>query len=184
MECLSAVETLAANLVSSPGFGVVDSGCGRTLIGRETLAALEPMIQQKGYAKPTRYHSENTFRFGNGAVESSQQAVRIPCGIGHQYGIIDAAVISGHAPLLLGRPTLEKLKAQLDFSNGKMVVCGKETSMVTNPAGQLLVDVLAFPVSVTVRAPAMLQNRASSPVRINPLTRRGELKGNRKPKLH
>ena len=182
-ECLSAVETLAANLVSSPGFGVVDSGCGRTLIGRETLAALEPMIQQKGYAKPTRYHSENTFRFGNGAVESSQQAVRIPCGIGHQYGIIDAAVISGHAPLLLGRPTLEKLKAQLDFSNGKMVVCGKETSMVTNPAGQLLVDVLAFPVKCDRESTCHAAEPCLEPSAHQPSDQAGGIKGKQKTKI-
>ena len=38
-------EVMAASLVSSPGHGVVDSGCGKTLIGEETLRAMEPLLR-------------------------------------------------------------------------------------------------------------------------------------------
>ena len=40
-----SAEAFSAGLVSSPGYGVVDSGCGRTLIGRETLDHLTRAAQ-------------------------------------------------------------------------------------------------------------------------------------------
>ena len=88
----------------------------------------------------------NRFRFGNGQEETSERAVRIPVAISGTPGLIDAAVISGQAPLLLGRPTLEKLHVQLDFRSASMKLLKPEidASMATNDAGQLLVNILDF----------------------------------------
>ena len=74
-------------------------------------------------------------------------AVRIPVGVGKRVGAIDAAVISGRAPLLLGRPTLEKMNVVLDFGERKMRFLNQGTlvPMHTNSAGQLLIDVMDFP---------------------------------------
>ena len=104
--------SLAAKLISSPGYGVVDSGCGRTLIGSKTLEQLEVMIAAKGPWGIESYEADNTFRFGNGMVETTSRAVRIPVGLAKRYG-----VVAGSAPLLLGRPTLEKLHMNLDFKS-------------------------------------------------------------------
>ena len=140
-------EVCAAGLVSSPGFGVIDSGCGRTLIGKETLEALLGKLEQTTSRKAEKYEASNSFRFGNGATEVSQMAVRIPVGIGGINGLIDAAIISGRAPLLLGRPTLEKLNVSLDFRNKTMsfLDTNKMVPMKVNEAGQLLIDVMNFP---------------------------------------
>ena len=66
------------------------------------------------------YAAVNRFRFGHGQEETSERAVHIPVAISGTQGLIDAAVISGQAPLLLGRPTLEKLHVRLDFSSATM----------------------------------------------------------------
>lgn len=114
------VDIHAAGLVSSPGFGVVDSGCGKTLVGIETLLQLERMIDASGYG-PVRYaKEENTFRFGNGAIEKTDKIVHLPLGLGGRQGVIKAAVIQGAAPLLLGRPTLETLDVKLNFKDRVM----------------------------------------------------------------
>ena len=128
---------------------MVDSGCGRTLIGQETLLALTQKLATRTKLVPVEYHSDSSFRFGNGATEESNRAVRIPVGVGRKVGTIDAAIISGRAPLLLGRPTLEKMNMVLDFGGRKMrfLVQDAPIPMHTNSAGQLLIDVLDFPVS-------------------------------------
>ena len=43
-----AVEASEAMLVSSPGFGIIDSGCGRTLIGQATLGAFYRLLSEAG----------------------------------------------------------------------------------------------------------------------------------------
>ena len=55
-------------------------------------------------------------------------------------------MIEGQAPLLLGRPTLEKLKVQLDFNKKELQLLDLPTPlpMQTNSAGQLLLDVMNF----------------------------------------
>ena len=134
---LAACKVLSSGLVSSPGYGIVDSGCGRTLIGKQTLSQLEKLLPQHTARPVERYEARSSFRFGNGAREDSQLAVRI----------IDAAVTAGQAPLLLGRPTLEKMQVVLDFSHRCMKFLGQEQAipMHSNSAGQLLINILAFP---------------------------------------
>ena len=56
-------------LVSSPGFGVLDSGCGRSIIGEETLGEFEKMWKDRGIPKPSKpdwLPETNHFRYGNG----------------------------------------------------------------------------------------------------------------------
>eukprot|EP00435_Cladocopium_sp_Y103_P057558 s34_g19.t2 len=140
-----ATAVFASGLVQSPGYGVVDSGCGRTLVGQNTLDLLKPMIEKCGYGAVVSYQSDNSFRFGNGAVEKSTLAVKIPVGVAGRFGLIDAAVITGSAPLLIGRPTLEKLAAKIDFGEGVLHFLDTKAKMITNEAGQVLIDILDFP---------------------------------------
>lgn len=90
-------EVMAASLTSSPGKGVVDSGCGRTLIGAATLAAVQKMLGDRNLPTGEIYESENKFRFGNGAMETATQSVKLPVGLNGKFGLIDAAIISGNA---------------------------------------------------------------------------------------
>ena len=132
-------EVLGTGLVSSPGFGVVDSGCGRTLIGESTLQCFTDMLREKTARKPEIYPSASSFRFGNGTTELSDRAVRLPVGIGGKLGLVDAAIIGDQAPLLLGRPTLARLKVILDFAQNQMrFLDGAEVvSTHQNKAGKL-----------------------------------------------
>ena len=143
----AGIESLEAGLISSPGFGIVDSGCGRTLIGRETYQALKKLLPERYLVNLTEYPSRNTFRFGNGTTEVASLAAKIPVGIAKKLGTIDTAIIEGRAPMLLGRPTLEKLRVQLNFGSREMKFLNQDApvQMHTNEAGQLLIDLLDFP---------------------------------------
>ena len=145
-------EVLASGLISSPGYGIIDSGCGKTLIGMDTLKEMIPLLEARCPEAVTFQPEKNTFRFGNGAVEHSEQTVKLRVGIAGELGSIRAAVIQGQAPLLLGRPTLEKLNLQLDFANKKVFLLNKKdpVPMVCNSAGQLLLGLTDFPPFVKV----------------------------------
>lgn len=141
----SLVNVHAAGLVSSPGYGVVDSGCGKTLVGAQTLRHLEQMINKAGYGPIRQSTEENTFRYGNGAIKKTNRVVHLPLGLAGKAGLISAAVIQGGAPVLLGRPTLEALDVRLNFKDRLMQFLDSRATMQTNSAGQLLVDVLQYP---------------------------------------
>ena len=53
-------------LVSSPGHGVIDSGCGRTIIGADTLQMFRRMWESKGVTIPPLQDEVNHFKYGSG----------------------------------------------------------------------------------------------------------------------
>ena len=52
-----------------PGFKVLDSGCGKTIVGSPALAEFEKLWRQRGRKSPDRFNETHQFRFGNGEVD-------------------------------------------------------------------------------------------------------------------
>ena len=82
-------------LISSPGYAVLDSGCGRSVIGAETLAQFQSLWRQAGIGPAAEVPEQNSFRFGSPAPGCGDASVP-----GRQARLVRAAVIKGKAPLL------------------------------------------------------------------------------------
>lgn len=89
-----------ALLVSSPGYGIIDSGSSRTLIGQETLNQFLRLYHEQNMQTPTTKVQHNLFRFGNGQEELSERVVFMPVTIHGRAGRIECCIIKGEAPLL------------------------------------------------------------------------------------
>ncbi|CAK9010135.1 unnamed protein product, partial [Durusdinium trenchii] len=70
-------ETVVA-LVHAAGHGVVDTGCGRGLVGERTLQRHEKVLNEHGYEIKEMLHQPHKFRYGNSAVDVSRRTVQIP----------------------------------------------------------------------------------------------------------
>ena len=81
----------------------------------------------------------------------------IPVGLHGRDGLVEAAIISGDAPLLLSRSTMKSLEPVMDFSNETLsIMGGSPRAMTTNEAGQYVIDVMQFaPKEVLVAAPCV-----------------------------
>eukprot|EP00435_Cladocopium_sp_Y103_P050118 s180_g15.t1 len=134
-------------LVSSPGFAVLDSGCGKTIIGEQTLKQFQQLWQQDGRYSPEYKSETNFFNFGNGDRETSSRTVIMPIGLAGRYGTIQAAIVRGDAPLLLSRPALKRLGAVLNFDSDRLCLFSGAVSidLVSNAAGQYVLNVMDFP---------------------------------------
>ena len=134
----------ALHLISSPGFAVLDSGCGRSVIGADTLAQFRSLWKAAGLGPAHEHKEQNSFRFGNGSLEVSNKVIEMPISIAGKHGVIRAAVIRGQAPLLLSRPALKRLQARLDFDKDELVLFdeGIRVPLRVNEAGQYVVPVL------------------------------------------
>ena len=130
-------------LVSSPGYGVIDSGCGRTVIGATTLLSFEQLWRQQGWVVPQRVSELHQFKFGNGDIETSHFSVQMPVTLANRKGVIRAAVIRGDAPLLLSRSALKSLGASLDFQHDCLQVFGQTIPLKVNEAGQYVVNLIS-----------------------------------------
>ena len=125
-------------LVSSPGFGVIDSGCGRTIIGRDTLKEFESLWKKHSLPVPSPFSEVNHFKFGNGQRETTEWSVRLPVIIAGRSGSIKAAVVKGAAPLLISRSALQTLQAVIDFGKNELTLFNDSVTvpLTTNAAGQ------------------------------------------------
>lgn len=129
-------------LVSCPGFGVIDSGCGRTMVGEATLSAFEKLWKQRGLDSPPRLDETHQFKFGNGHLETSKIVVPMPVKIAGKTGVIRASIVKGHAPLLISRTALKSLGASLDFKNDRLRMLDSDIQLQVNQAGQYVIDLL------------------------------------------
>ena len=131
-------------LVSSPGYGVLDSGCGRTIIGSQTFMDFQQMWKDRNMKIPKPFAEINHFRFGNGQHEMSTESITMPIILGGREGSIKAAIIQGTAPLLISRSALKTLKASLHFGSDELELfeSGKSIPLQTNSANQYIVNVL------------------------------------------
>ena len=142
--CVSTLaECAEVMLISSPGFGVLDSGCGRTIIGRDTLEEFQQLWEQQGVIMPPLVNETHQFRFGNGQVETSTHSICLPVWIAGKRGVIRAAVVNGAAPLLISRSALKALKASLNFQHDRLQIFdGVSIPLKCNSAGQYVINLM------------------------------------------
>ena len=123
---------------------MLDSGCGKSIIGRETYAESLDLWTDGGIAHPKLFNEVNHFRFGNGSKETSLESVKMPVVIGGRSGTIQVALVGGRAPLLISRNALKLLKARINFENGELTVFEDQVTvpLTTNSAGQFTIDLM------------------------------------------
>lgn len=160
-------------LVSSPGYGIVDSGCSKTLIGKQTLADFMRLFHRLDLPAPTTKPVSNLFKFGNGSEEWSERVVVMPVGLFGRRGTIEAAIIEGNAPLLLSRATMKSLQTVLDFDNETISLLGADAQpMKYNEAGQIIINMLDFSERQESLVVNAVPERCSPQERVQGLTRR------------
>ena len=133
-----------ALLVSSPGFGVLDSGCGKSIMGQKTFEGFVKLWEAQGIPVPEPYAEINHFRFGNGQRETSELSVKAPVVLAGKSGVVRVALVKGEAPLLVSRKALQSLQAKLDFSKNELTVFDNQQviPLQVNSAGQYVVPLL------------------------------------------
>ena len=152
-------------LVSSPGYGVLDSGCGRSIIGADTLAEFMELWKARDMTIPTPFDEVNHFKYGNGHGETTQRSIRVPVVLGGRSGTIKAAIVQGQAPLLVSRSALKALKAAINFDTDELTVFDSRTvvPLSTNQAGEFTVDLLGSHPWTESFAEVMLLGDGSKP---------------------
>ena len=137
-------EVNEALLVSSPGFGVLDSGCGKSIMGKKTFEGFVELWKAQGIPVPEPYAETNHFRFGNGQRETSEMSVKAPVVLAGKSGVVRVALVKGEAPLLVSRKALQSLQAKLDFSKNELTVFDSQEviPLQVNSAGQYVVPLL------------------------------------------
>ena len=100
---------------------VIDSGCTKTVVGRNWITAYKDTLEEEEQKMMTTQRSTTPFRFGDGIEVMSHEKVKIPGCIGKSKVLIEANVVDKDLPLLLSKESMKKAGAILDFKNDRML---------------------------------------------------------------
>ena len=108
------LETTCA-LVHEAGYGVVDTGCGKGIIGENTLTRHIQELNKFGKKCENLEARPHTFRYGNGSSDVSTRKVQFPVFLSGKELRMRVHVVPGDVPLLISKQFLKGLGAQLDL---------------------------------------------------------------------
>ena len=102
------------------GYGIIDTGCTKFLIGEETLNDWQDTLNEKYNLEIVRAPGKQKFKFGNGEVLVAKEIAQIPVGIGGISGIVRPYIIPGRTPMLISKGFLKALGGRVDLGTDKL----------------------------------------------------------------
>ncbi|CAJ1363562.1 unnamed protein product [Effrenium voratum] len=99
-----------------------DSGAASVLGSRHYIRKYMRYLLENGYdvREIDIFRCQKGFRYGNSEKEVTNLCVQLPIHVGGRKNKVLTYVNKGTAPILFGRPIMEKLGLQLDYSAKKM----------------------------------------------------------------
>ena len=113
-------EETPCQLLHPAGWGVVDTGCGRGVIGENTLKRHENQLQRYDMKIMELEPRPHRFRYGNGSMDVSHRRVQIPIMLAGKELRMRVHVVPGEVPLLISKRFLKGLGSQMDLQNNKL----------------------------------------------------------------
>ena len=135
-------------LTKEPDTCIQDQGASSFLIGSEYALRYLKWLEVNGYPMEqiSFKRCEKGFKFGGDASGVARWMVELPVHISGMAGRLQAYVIFGATPMLLGRPILEKLNVDISFGSSRMrimqgawqdILRGKQDAMLLRLAGDV-----------------------------------------------
>ena len=122
------------------GSAILDSGCARSVCGKEWYDCFLDTLPESTKKKIKTRPSNSTFRFGNGEELKSKFNVNIPCNLVGKNVEINTDVIDSPVPLLLSKKSMKKANCLLDFSKDTMSFLGKEVKLQCTDSGHYFIS--------------------------------------------
>ena len=125
----------------SYGYGVLDSAATKTVCGKPWFEQFQRYLNTVD--KKIRINESHVwYRFGDDGRKKALFQATIPVSIfGKNYNLI-VDVIDSNCPLLMGRPSLEKLGLILDFQNSTAMVCEQKYVLKRSKKGHFLASLM------------------------------------------
>ena len=142
-------------LVHDAGFGIVDTGCGRGLVGENTLQRHVDLLHKHGYdivELPPKLH---TFRYGNGSSDRTSRRVELPAFVGGKEMKVRLHVVPGDVPLLLSKRLLKSLGAMIDLNENRLVMLrvGVSTELLEMKDNSYQINLMDLKDKVKIESP-------------------------------
>ena len=132
---------LGALVFDTLACAVIDSGCTRSVVGRNWLSYYQETLDEQQNNLMKTEKCSTPFRFGDGDEMISSERIKIPGRIGNSNILIEANIVDCELPLLMSKPALKKGGAILDFLNDKMIFNGESVELFETKSGHYCVPI-------------------------------------------
>ena len=109
-------------LVHEPGYGILDTGCGRGLVGANTLERHIKMLSKHGMNIKELPDKMHTFRYGNGSADKTSRRIELPVFVAGKELRVRLHVVPGDVPLLISKRLLKSVGAMIDLNDNKLIM--------------------------------------------------------------
>ena len=122
------------------GAAILDSGCSKTVCGKEWYDCFIETLSDGVKNKVTPVQSDSIFRFGNGVELRSLFKVNLPCCLAGKKIEVSTDVIDSSIPLLLSKRSMKKAGSVLDFTKDTVTIFDKQVKLQCTSSGHYFVN--------------------------------------------
>ena len=121
--------------------GVIDSGCSKTVAGKNWLDDYLGTLSEKDIENIEYYESSAIFRFGDSNPVTSQGKAVLPVVMGGKKVRLETEIVKSDIPLLLSKDTMKAAKAQQDYENDCISLFGTKQDMICTQSGHYAIPI-------------------------------------------
>ena len=140
---VSGSTAMAASMVESFNYAVLDSACNSTVCGNVWLQAYKQTLSKKEMLEIKEKNSDTTFRFGDGGVQKSMKKVKIPVTIVGKKVLIETDVVDCDIPLLWSKPSMKRADVKLNLEDDTAMIFGRKLNLTCTLSGHYRIPLVA-----------------------------------------
>ena len=133
-EC-SQEDKLKRFLGESIGCAVLDSGCNRSVCGKNWMESYLDTLSENEKKEVVQEVTDGQFRFGDGKTVKSLKCFVVPCWMAGKKLKIRTDVVDCDIPLLLSRKAMKTARMSIDFIGDNVHLFGKTLKLNITSSG-------------------------------------------------
>ena len=131
----NSVDELNGLIGETIGMAVVDSGCSKTVAGRQWFDLYKDTMESDIAESLVLQPSQQMFKFGEGKSIKSEGKVKLPAVIGSKCVTIETEVINANVPMLLSKESMKSACTVINFNTDQIEMLGETHSLVSTSSG-------------------------------------------------
>ncbi|XP_063688395.1 uncharacterized protein LOC134821623 [Bolinopsis microptera] len=117
------------------GLAVLDSGCNKTVCGKEWLKVYLQSLSPEDLIKVCYEEKHVSFKFGDNAPSKSRTCCTFPAVVCDKQVNIVAQVVDDQIPLLISKQSMKDARMVLDFGDDTVKAFGVKQKIIFNESG-------------------------------------------------
>ena len=128
------------------GLAVLDSGCNKTVCGKEWLKVYLQSLSPEDFIKVCYEEKHVSFKFGDNAPSKSRTCCTFPAVVCDKKVNIVAQIVDDQIPLLISKQSMKDARMVLDFGDDTVKAFGVKQKIILNKSGHCSIPLSKYTI--------------------------------------